>query len=174
MKFGGRRGERDEDGPLAQEGDGGEERERDEVAVDAEDDLVHADVEDGLGEDVVAAVGDLDEGHPDVRPPRLVARPQQMPAAADGPHRRGPPLQQRRLAALPAGAGILHLHLRTRSPTPHPPPPAAEAGDRSLVLARRTPGRSRQTGGLLLACSCSACRVGVGGCACKIFILGLV
>lgn len=79
--------EEDVRGPLAKEGDGREERERDEVAVDAEDDLVHADVEDGLGEDVVAAVGDLDEGHPDVRPPRLVARPQQAPAAADGPHR---------------------------------------------------------------------------------------
>ena len=60
--------------PLAEEGDGGEDGERDEVAVDAEDDLVHAHVEDGLGEDMVAAVGDHDEDHPGVRPPppRLV------------------------------------------------------------------------------------------------------
>ena len=63
--------------PLAEEGDGGEDGEREEVAVDAEDDLVHAHVEDGLGEDLVTAVGELDEDHPGVRPPgALVVRQQ--------------------------------------------------------------------------------------------------
>ena len=63
--------------PLAEEGDGGEDGEREEVAVDAEDDLVHAHVEDGLGEDLVTAVGELDEDHPGVRPPgALVVRRQ--------------------------------------------------------------------------------------------------
>lgn len=35
--------------PLADEGDGGEDGERHEVAVDAEDHLVHARAQDGLG-----------------------------------------------------------------------------------------------------------------------------
>jgi hypothetical protein len=61
--------------PLAEEGDGGDDEEREEVAVDAEDDLVHAHVEDGLGEDVVTAVGEHDEDHPGVRPPPLAHAP---------------------------------------------------------------------------------------------------
>lgn len=95
------RGEGAAGAALAEEGGGGEEGEGDEVAVDAEDDLVHADVEDGLGEDVVAAVGELGERHGGVRAPRLV-RPQQPPAPAHAPHRRRPPLQHRHpLAATP-------------------------------------------------------------------------
>ena len=45
--------------PLAEEGDGGEDGEREQVTVDAEDHLAHAGVEeDGLGDqDVVAAAG---------------------------------------------------------------------------------------------------------------------
>jgi len=63
--------------PLAEEGDGGEDGAREQVAVDAEDDLVHAHVEDGLGEDLVTDVGELDEDHPGVRPPgALVVRQQ--------------------------------------------------------------------------------------------------
>ena len=45
--------------PFAEEGDGGEDGEREQVTVDAEDHLAHAGVEeDGLGDqDVVAAAG---------------------------------------------------------------------------------------------------------------------
>ena len=77
--------------PLAEEGDGGEDGEREEVAVDAEDDLVHAHVEDGLGEDLVTAVGELDEDHPGVRPPgalvvrRRVPRSRGRSSAVVGP-----------------------------------------------------------------------------------------
>ena len=82
--------------PLAEEGDGGEDGERDEVAVDAEDDLVHARVQDGLGEDVVAAEGELDEDNPGVRPPCRVGA--QLPRE---------PLEQSRL---PLVALVSHLH----------------------------------------------------------------
>jgi len=81
--------------PLAEEGDGGEDGERGEVAVDAEDDLVHAGVQDGLGEDVVAAEGELDEDHPGVRPP-----------CRDGAEVWRAPLEQR---PLPLVALISHL-----------------------------------------------------------------
>lgn len=50
----------------------GEDGDGDEVAVDAEGHLAHADVEHGLGQHVVAAVGRLHQRHPEVHPQRLI------------------------------------------------------------------------------------------------------
>ena len=96
--------------PLAEEGDGGEDGEREQVTVDAEDHMVDADVEDGLGDqDVVAAVGEHDQDHPAVRPPRRAARHTQQPPADHAPPapRRRAPLEQRRHRPIAAGS---HLH----------------------------------------------------------------
>lgn len=76
--------------PLSEEGDGGEDGEGDEVAEDAEDDLVHADVEGELGDDVVAGADDLDDRH------------------------RGMRLQHQHLVLFPAAAAVHHQnHLLT-------------------------------------------------------------
>lgn len=56
---------------MAEEGDGSKHAEREEVAVDAEDDAVDADVERLLRDDVVPRVDELRPHHRRVRPPRF-------------------------------------------------------------------------------------------------------
>lgn len=63
---------RDKKPAVLEEGKGAEDGDGDEITVDAKDHLVHADVEHGLGEDVVAAVGHLHQRHAQVRPQHLV------------------------------------------------------------------------------------------------------
>lgn len=53
---------------LTEVSDGGENREREKVSEDAENELIDADVERHLGDDVVAPIEDLDQYHGHVRP----------------------------------------------------------------------------------------------------------
>lgn len=54
---------------VVEEGDRSEDGEREEVAIDAEGELVDADIERDLGDDVVSGVYELDQHHRRVSPP---------------------------------------------------------------------------------------------------------
>lgn len=86
--------------PFGEVGEGGEDGEGEEVAVDAEDNLADADVEGDLGDDMVAGIEDLDQHHGRVRPAGLPTtshhhRLSQMPKATETEARTHSPTQKK-------------------------------------------------------------------------------